>query len=226
MPDPELADAAEKTTLFAALSRPQSSGSIRSSPGKGHVVGFHGSDGITMLRLRAASIGNLGRHVRHATDVRVVRLICSKGPHGCWKGEVIEGRKSLRLTFLSTSRMGRVPTPATCSACWEPAPSPFIPMAPIQVLTNNLLYDSRKYRSHRRGGRRAGGAAAASGTSMRSSGLSFFIAHQLDFRLTRLSSSCSGSPLLGPSPRVGVSDRAVRRVADDADSDHPRHSHQ
>jgi hypothetical protein len=56
---------------------------------------------------------------------------------------IIEGRK-VSATSSSTSRWGPAPTSGTCSAWSGPASSsfrPFLPMAPIQLLVNNLLYD-------------------------------------------------------------------------------------
>ena len=45
-------------------------------------------------------------------------------------------------TSSSTSAWGPAPTSATCSACvGASAFLPYLPMAPMQILTNNLLYD-------------------------------------------------------------------------------------
>ena len=57
MTDAELAEAAEKTTLFARLSPAHKQRVIRALRGKGHVVGFMG-DGINDApALRAADVG-------------------------------------------------------------------------------------------------------------------------------------------------------------------------
>jgi Mg2+-importing ATPase len=66
MSDAELADAAEKTTLFARLSPAHKERVIRALRGKGHVVGFMG-DGINDApALRAADVGI---SVDTATDI-------------------------------------------------------------------------------------------------------------------------------------------------------------
>jgi hypothetical protein len=103
---------------------------------------------------------------------------------------------------------------------------PFLPMAPIQVLTNNLLYDfsqvpipadavdeeqvtKPKALEHR------GNQAVHS----------LYRSHQLDFRLHDFLRHALDIQLLGSIPSVAISDRLVRRVVDDADAHHPRHSY-
>jgi len=140
MSDPELAEAAEKTTLFARLSPDHKQRVIRALRGKGHVVGFLG-DGINDApALRAADIGI---SVDTATDIakESADLILLEKDLMVLEGGVTEGRKVF-ANILKYIRMGASSNFGNMfSVLGASAFLPFIPMAPIQVLTNNLLYD-------------------------------------------------------------------------------------
>jgi Mg2+-importing ATPase len=140
MSDPELADAAEKTALFARLSPAHKQRVIGALRGKGHVVGFMG-DGINDApALRAADIGI---SVDTATDIakESADLILLEKDLMVLEGGVIEGRKVF-ANILKYIRMGASSNFGNMfSVLGASAFLPFIPMAPIQVLTNNLLYD-------------------------------------------------------------------------------------
>jgi Mg2+-importing ATPase len=140
MSDHELAEAAEKTTLFARLSPAHKQRVIRALRGKGHVVGFMG-DGINDApALRAADIAI---SVDTATDIakESADLILLEKDLMVLEGGVIEGRKVF-ANILKYIRMGASSNFGNMfSVLGASAFLPFIPMAPIQVLTNNLLYD-------------------------------------------------------------------------------------
>jgi len=140
MSDTELAEAAEKTALFARLSPVHKQRVIRVLRGKGHVVGFMG-DGINDApALRAADIGI---SVDTATDIakESADLILLEKDLMVLQGGVIEGRKVF-ANILKYIRMGASSNFGNMfSVLGASAFLPFIPMAPIQVLTNNLLYD-------------------------------------------------------------------------------------
>ena len=140
MSDAELADAAEKTTLFARLSPAHKQRVIRALRSKGHVVGFMG-DGINDApALRAADIGI---SVDTATDIakESADLILLEKDLMVLEGGVTEGRKVF-ANILKYIRMGASSNFGNMfSVLGASAFLPFIPMAPIQVLTNNLLYD-------------------------------------------------------------------------------------
>jgi Mg2+-importing ATPase len=140
MSDPELAEAAQKTPLFARLSPAHKQRVIRVLRGKGHVVGFMG-DGINDApALRAADIGI---SVDTATDIakESADLILLEKDLMVLAGGVIEGRKVF-ANILKYIRMGASSNFGNMfSVLGASAFLPFIPMAPIQVLTNNLLYD-------------------------------------------------------------------------------------
>jgi Mg2+-importing ATPase len=140
MSDSELADAAEKATLFARLSPAHKQRVIRLLRGKGHVVGFMG-DGINDApALKAADIGI---SVDTATDIakESADLILLEKDLMVLEGGVIEGRKVF-ANILKYIRMGASSNFGNMfSVLGASAFLPFLPMAPIQVLTNNLLYD-------------------------------------------------------------------------------------
>ena len=140
MSDAELADAAEKTTLFARLSPAHKQRIVRVLRGKGHVVGFMG-DGINDApALHAADIGI---SVDTAVDIakESADLILLEKDLMVLDGGVIEGRKVF-ANILKYIRMGASSNFGNMfSVLGGSAFLPFIPMAPIQVLTNNMLYD-------------------------------------------------------------------------------------
>ncbi len=140
MSDAELSDAAEKATLFARLSPAHKQRVIQVLRGKGHVVGFLG-DGINDApALRAADIGI---SVDTATDIakESADLILLERDLMVLEGGVIEGRKVF-ANIIKYIRMGASSNFGNMfSVLGASAFLPYIPMAPIQVLTNNLLYD-------------------------------------------------------------------------------------
>ena len=140
MSDPELAEAAVKTALFARLSPAHKERVIRALRGEGHVVGFLG-DGINDApALRAADVGI---SVDTATDIakESADLILLEKDLMVLEGGVTEGRKVF-ANILKYIRMGASSNFGNMfSVVGASAFLPFLPMAPIQVLTNNLLYD-------------------------------------------------------------------------------------
>jgi Mg2+-importing ATPase len=140
MSDAELAEAAEKAALFARLSPAHKERVIRVLRGKGHVVGFMG-DGINDApALRAADVGI---SVDTATDIakESADLILLEKDLMVLAGGVIEGRKVF-ANIVKYIRMGASSNFGNMfSVLGASAFLPFLPMAPIQVLTNNLLYD-------------------------------------------------------------------------------------
>jgi Mg2+-importing ATPase len=140
MSDTELAIAAETTTLFARLSPAHKQRIVRALRGKGHVVGFMG-DGINdSPALRAADIGI---SVDTAADIakESADLILLEKDLMVLEGGVIEGRKVF-ANIIKYIRMGASSNFGNMfSVLGASAFLPFLPMAPIQILTNNMLYD-------------------------------------------------------------------------------------
>jgi Mg2+-importing ATPase len=140
MSDQELTEAASKTTLFARLSPAHKQRIVRVLRASGHVVGFMG-DGINDApALRAADIGI---SVDTATDIakESADLILLEKDLMVLEGGVIEGRKVF-ANIVKYIRMGASSNFGNMfSVLGASAFLPYMPMAPIQVLTNNLLYD-------------------------------------------------------------------------------------
>ncbi|MGD0227627.1 MAG: magnesium-translocating P-type ATPase [Terriglobia bacterium] len=140
MSDTELGEAAEKTALFARLSPAHKERVIRVLRAKGHVVGCMG-DGINDApALRAADVGI---SVDTATDIakESADMILLEKDLMVLEGGVIEGRKVF-ANIVKYIRMGASSNFGNMfSVLGASAFLPFLPMAPIQVLTNNLLYD-------------------------------------------------------------------------------------
>ena len=138
--DADLALAVEKVALFARLSPAHKERVIRILRGQGHVVGFLG-DGINDApALRAADVGI---SVDTATDIakESADLILLEKDLMVLEGGVIEGRKVF-ANIVKYIRMGASSNFGNMfSVLGASAFLPFLPMAPIQVLTNNLLYD-------------------------------------------------------------------------------------
>ena len=140
MSDAELAEAAEQATLFARLSPAHKQRIIKVLQGAGHVVGFLG-DGINDApALRAADVGiSVDTAVdiaKESADVILLEkrlLVLEEG--------VLEGRKVF-ANILKYIRMGASSNFGNMfSVLGASIFLPFVPMAPLQILTNNLLYD-------------------------------------------------------------------------------------
>jgi Mg2+-importing ATPase len=140
MSDAELAEAVEQTTLFARLSPVHKQRIIHTLRSNGHVVGFLG-DGINdSPALRAADVGI---SVDSATDIarEAADVILLEKSLMVLEDGVQEGRKVF-ANILKYIRMGASSNFGNMfSVLGASAFIPYLPMAPIQILTNNLLYD-------------------------------------------------------------------------------------
>lgn len=140
MSDAELAEAAEHTTLFARVSPAHKQRIVRALQSKDHVVGFMG-DGINdSPALRAADVGisvdtavDIAKEAADAILLEKSLMVLEEG--------VLEGRKVF-ANILKYIRMGASSNFGNMfSVLGASIFLPFVPMAPIQILTNNLLYD-------------------------------------------------------------------------------------
>ena len=140
MTDDELAEAAESTQVFARLSPAHKQRIIRALQHKGHVVGFLG-DGINDAP--ALHVADVGISVDSAVDIAKAAasvILLEKDLMVLDEG-VIEGRKVF-VNIVKYVRMGASSNFGNMfSVIGASAFLPFLPMLPIQVLTNNLLYD-------------------------------------------------------------------------------------
>ena len=131
---------AEKTDLFARISPDQKTRIIRALQTGGHTVGFIG-DGINDApALHAADVGLA---VEGATEVAraAADMIMLEADLGVVYNAVEEGRHTYAnimkyLRMGTSSNFGNMLSMAVASVF-----IPFLPLTPIQVLLNNLLYD-------------------------------------------------------------------------------------
>jgi len=140
MTDDQLAVVAESIHVFARLSPAHKQRIIRALQRKQHVVGFMG-DGINDApALRAADVGiSVDSGVDIAKESATVILL-EKSLMVLEEG-VVEGRKVF-VNILKYIRMGASSNFGNMfSVLGASAFLPYVPMAPLQVLTNNLLYD-------------------------------------------------------------------------------------
>jgi Mg2+-importing ATPase len=140
MSDAQLADEAEKVALFARLSPAHKGRIVRALQSKGHAVGFLGDGMNDAPGLRAADVGisvdSAVDIAKESADVILLEkslLILEEG--------VLEGRKVF-ANILKYVRMGASSNFGNMfSVLGASIFLPFLPMAPLQILTNNLLYD-------------------------------------------------------------------------------------
>ena len=140
MSDDALGAAVERTSVCAHLSPAHKQRIIQVLRARGHVVGYLG-DGINDApALRAADVG---LSVDSAVDVakESADIILMEKSLLVLDDGVQEGRKVF-ANILKYVRMGASSNFGNMfSVIGASAVLPFLPMAPIQVLTNNLLYD-------------------------------------------------------------------------------------
>ena len=138
--DEQLAEAVETTDVFARLSPAHKKRVVQALQRKKHVVGFMG-DGINDApALRAADVGI---SVDNAVDIAkesADMILLEKNLMVLEEG-VLEGRKVF-VNILKYIRMGASSNFGNMfSVLGASAWLQYLPMQPIQVLTNNLLYD-------------------------------------------------------------------------------------
>ena len=136
----QLADAAEKTTLFARVSPAHKQRIIKALQAHNHTVGFMG-DGINDApALHAADVGI---SVDTAVDIAkeaADMILLEKSLRVLDEG-VIEGRKVF-ANIIKYVRMGASSNFGNMfSVLGASVFVPFLPMLPVQILANNLLYD-------------------------------------------------------------------------------------
>lgn len=140
MSEEQLAVAAEKTTVFAKVNPLQKARIVRALKNNGHTVGFMG-DGINdAISLKEADVGiSVDTAVDIAKDSADIILL-EKSLLVLEQG-VVEGRKTFGnmikyIKMTVSSNFGNMFSVLVASAF-----IPFLPMLPIQLLIQNLLYD-------------------------------------------------------------------------------------
>jgi Mg2+-importing ATPase len=140
MDDAALAKAVERYQIFAKLTPLHKERIVRALRANGHVVGFMG-DGINDApALRAADIGI---SVDTAVDIakEAADIILLEKSLMVLDDGVVEGRRTFSnmlkyIRMTASSNFGNVFSVLVASAFL-----PFLPMLPLQLLTQNLLYD-------------------------------------------------------------------------------------
>jgi len=140
MDDAQLLAAAESTTVFAKLTPMHKERIVRVLRGEGHVVGFMG-DGINDApALRAADIGI---SVDSAVDIakEAADIILLEKSLMVLEQGVTEGRKTFAnmlkyIKMTASSNFGNVFSVLVASAFL-----PVLPMLPLHLLIQNLIYD-------------------------------------------------------------------------------------
>jgi Mg2+-importing ATPase len=140
MSDDKLAELADRTTVFAKLTPAHKERIVRLLRGRKHVVGFLG-DGINdSPALKAADVGV---SVDTAVDIakEAADIILLEKSLLVLQAGVVEGRR----VFANITKYIRMGASSNFGNMFSVLGAsmflPFLPMAPIQVLTNNLLYD-------------------------------------------------------------------------------------
>jgi P-type Mg2+ transporter len=140
MNDAELAVAASRASVFARLVPAHKERIIRALQSVGHVVGFMG-DGINDApALKAADVGisvdSAVDIAKESSDIILLENSLLVLEEGVKEGRRVFGNIIKYIKMAASSNFGNMFSVVGASAFL-----PFLPMLPIQVLTNNLLYD-------------------------------------------------------------------------------------
>jgi Mg2+-importing ATPase len=138
--DAELEEAAGETTLFAKLTPEQKARVIRALKRRGHTVGFLG-DGINDApALREADVGisvDTGTDIaRESADIILLEKSLLVLERGVTVGRATYANIIKYIKMAASSNFGNMFSVLGASV-WLP----FLPMLPLQLLIQNLLYD-------------------------------------------------------------------------------------
>jgi Mg2+-importing ATPase len=140
MSEAELAEASSLTSIFAKLAPSQKERIIHALQSKDHVVAFMG-DGINDApALKAADVGisvdSAVDIAKESSDIILLENSLLVLEQGVMEGRRVFGNIIKYIKMAASSNFGNMFSVVGASAFL-----PFLPMLPIQVLTNNLLYD-------------------------------------------------------------------------------------
>jgi Mg2+-importing ATPase len=140
MSEADLEEAAEGCTLFAKLSPPQKARVIKALKRKGHTVGFLG-DGINDApALRDADVGisvdTATDIARESADIILLEKSLLVLERGVMAGRTTFGNIIKYIKMAASSNFGNMFSVLGASL-WLP----FLPMLPLHLLIQNLLYD-------------------------------------------------------------------------------------
>jgi Mg2+-importing ATPase len=140
MSESDLAEAASRTSIFAKLAPAQKEQIIHALQRNAHVVAFMG-DGINDApALKAADVGisvdSAVDIAKESSDIILLEHSLLVLEQGVLEGRRVFGNIIKYIKMAGSSNFGNMFSVVGASAFL-----PFLPMLPIQVLTNNLLYD-------------------------------------------------------------------------------------
>jgi Mg2+-importing ATPase len=140
MSDDGLAAVVDDTVVFARLSPHHKERIIRALQHRGHVVGFLG-DGINDApALRTADVGisvdSAVDIAKESSDIILLENSLLVLKEGVIEGRRVFGNVIKYIKMAASSNFGNMFSVVGASAFL-----PFLPMLPLQILTNNLLYD-------------------------------------------------------------------------------------
>jgi Mg2+-importing ATPase len=140
MSDPALAELADYTAVFAKVTPAQKARIVSALHARNHVVGFLG-DGINdSPALKAAdvsiSVDTAVDIAKESADIILLEKSLMVLQEGVIEGRKVFGNITKYIKMGASSNFGNMFSVLGASIFL-----PFLPMLPIQVLTNNLLYD-------------------------------------------------------------------------------------
>ncbi|MCL6467472.1 MAG: HAD-IC family P-type ATPase, partial [Ralstonia sp.] len=136
----QMADIAERASIFAKVSPAQKAAIVDALHRRGHVVGFMG-DGINDgPALKAADVGisvdSAVDIAKESADIILLEKSLAVLGEGVTEGRKVFGNIVKYIKMGASSNFGNMFSVLGASLFL-----PFLPMAPVQVLLNNLLYD-------------------------------------------------------------------------------------
>ena len=140
MTNGELAELVETITVFTKVSPEQKARIIAALHAKGHVVGFLGDGVNDSLALKAADVGvsvdSAVDIAKESADIILLEKNLLILQQGVLEGRKVFGNIIKYIKMGASSNFGSMFSLLGASVLL-----PFLPMLPIQVLANNLLYD-------------------------------------------------------------------------------------
>lgn len=138
--DEELALKVENTTIFAKIEPMQKARIIQALKSKGHTVGFMGDGVNDAAAMRASDVGvSVDTAVdiaKEAADIILLENDLHVLDRGVMEGRMVFGNIIKYIKMTSSSNFGNMFSVLIASAFL-----PFLPMLPVHILIQNLLYD-------------------------------------------------------------------------------------
>jgi len=140
MSEEELKIAVEKNNIFARLAPMQKRRVVMALRGNGHVVGYMGDGVNDAPSLRQADVGisvdSATDIAKESSDIILLEKSLSVLKDGIYEGRRIYGNIMKYMKMALSSNFGNVFSVLVASIFL-----PFLPMVPIQILIQNLIYD-------------------------------------------------------------------------------------